>query len=174
MPTPQQNKRRSDAASDIGQSAKRPHVIASTYDDIIKVRVGNQKTFSVHKGLICAKSKFFKTAFMNENGNWRETEEKPMPLPDADPELIRTYVNWLYTGKICWGQSPTTDAHDQSNHVVAYILWDFLDDTKFRTTVMQLMVAGISTWKAQFEDEQILRIWEATLDDSPLRNYTTL
>ena len=49
--------------------------LASTYDDIIKVRVGDQKTFSVHKDLICAKSKFFKTAFMNANGNWRETEE---------------------------------------------------------------------------------------------------
>jgi hypothetical protein len=32
---------------------------------------------------------------MNANGNWRETEEKLMTLPEADPELFRAYVNWL-------------------------------------------------------------------------------
>jgi hypothetical protein len=147
---------------------------ASTYDDIIKVLVGtgNQNTFSVHKDIICAKSKFFKTAFMNTNGNWRETEEKLMPLPDVDPELFRTYVNWLYTGKICWSPTPTATAQDHSNLIEAYILGDFLDDTEFRKLVMQFMVAGMSVWEAQFEDDHILRIWEATPEDSPLRNYT--
>jgi hypothetical protein len=49
---------------------------------------------SVNKDIICENSKLFKDPFSSD------LDAKFFELQEFDPELFKTYVDWLYTGKL--------------------------------------------------------------------------
>lgn len=55
------------------------------------------KTFTVHKGLLCAKADYFKQMF---NGGYAETSNLAADFPEDDPQAFSLLVGWLYTGRI--------------------------------------------------------------------------
>jgi hypothetical protein len=56
-----------------------------------------QEHFSVHEGIMCARSEFFRRAM---NGNWAERAERLIRLPEDDPEIFAIYVNLVYTNVV--------------------------------------------------------------------------
>ena len=56
----------------------------------------SQKEFYVHPDLLCEASSFFKAAF---GGNFKESLEKIMELPDDDEDIFSLFVDWLYHGR---------------------------------------------------------------------------
>ncbi|PVH96593.1 hypothetical protein DM02DRAFT_569316, partial [Periconia macrospinosa] len=69
-------------------------------DSFFKVVVGrkpDQKTFLVHEEIICERSEFFRRAM---NGNWAESTDRIVKLPEDRVEIFETYLNLIYTGKI--------------------------------------------------------------------------
>ena len=68
------------------------------YDSLVTVLVGSQETqFEIHRGLLCASSDFFKAAI---TGNFKESDQKEIKLPEQDVKIFRFFVHWLYTGRL--------------------------------------------------------------------------
>ncbi|KAF1984040.1 hypothetical protein K402DRAFT_465431 [Aulographum hederae CBS 113979] len=66
----------------------------------LEILVGASRTaFYIHESLICGSSEFFKNAM---NRDWKESQERSVPLPDDDVEIFDLYSKWLYTGTITY------------------------------------------------------------------------
>jgi hypothetical protein len=62
----------------------------------IRVVVGGEaknQTFSVHEGLICSRSDFFKNAMKEP---WLEAEERKVSLAEEEPDVFALYLELLY------------------------------------------------------------------------------
>jgi hypothetical protein len=57
----------------------------------------DEVAFTVHENFICAKSKFFQAACRKE---WSEGAQKLIRLPEVEPGVFRSYLNWVYTGDL--------------------------------------------------------------------------
>lgn len=122
---------------------------------------------SVNKDIICKNSKLFKDSFSSD------PDAKFFELQEFDPELFKTYIDWLYTGKLSWHREIATDVEDQGNLIEAYIFADLTDDARFRGEMLGELIEGAcSSWNTPFSDCQISRIWEATPEESCLRHFT--
>jgi len=76
----------------------------------------------LHKGLLCSHSPYFHNAF---TGDFRESEEKAIHLPDVTASTLRIFQSWLYgqlaradpeidakKAKIDWKQSQDRQEED--------------------------------------------------------------
>ncbi|KAK8192061.1 hypothetical protein BKA81DRAFT_285583, partial [Phyllosticta paracitricarpa] len=66
----------------------------------IRIPVGggdNPKVFQVHEVLLRSSSSFFEKAL---GGDWKESKEKMVPLPDEDVEIFSIYQKWLLLNKL--------------------------------------------------------------------------
>jgi hypothetical protein len=118
---------------------------------LITVKVGgadDQKEFTIHEGVIYARSELFKRAM---KGNWIEAKERVVNLPEDTPEIFEAYVNYVYTNQL-----PTTGkeldkqsriAHD---HIVKaeyirltkiYVLAKRLQDRIAKNAIVTAIVA---------------------------------
>ncbi|KAL8893906.1 MAG: hypothetical protein Q9192_004808 [Flavoplaca navasiana] len=78
--------------------------LLSQYDNVyfgdhpmVQLKVGaEEKTFYVHKGLICESSPFFRAAF---TGGFKENSGS-ITLEEDDPDIFGHIVQWLYRGKL--------------------------------------------------------------------------
>ncbi len=55
------------------------------------------QSYVVHEELLCEHSPFFKAAVKKE---WKEAQERIIPLPDDGPEVVCLYVHWVYACRI--------------------------------------------------------------------------
>lgn len=87
--------------------------MSSFSTSILKVVVGeepSQKTFIVHEGIICERSEFFRRAM---NGNWAESSERVVKLPEDSAEIFGTYMNLVYTGMVA---TQLDDTNEETKH----------------------------------------------------------
>ena len=114
--------------------------------------VGGQKVpFHVHMDILCRSSSFFKSAFMG-SGDFKETSERSMALPEDDAQAFDNILHWLYSGKFLNTTSSTFkesreqaqevylqlavlyvtadkyDIHGLQNHIMSYICELYRDD----------------------------------------------
>jgi hypothetical protein len=144
---------------------------------VIDICVGaepKQVDFSVHENLIRSSSRFFDAAL---NHDWKETQERIIRLPDCNVHAFRIYVQWLYTNqlftKLQFNQTSAKDGQREwANLVKAYLLGDYLQDIKFKDTIMDAMV----DWGHEADRECInapphssVEIYQQTSNTSPLR-----
>ena len=94
-----------------------------------------QKAFTVHEGLICARSKFFRNAL---NGKWLESDEKTVRLLDEEPDDFEGYLTLLYL-KEC----PVINADDGQYIELAklYVVAEELMDTKSKNMIVTGMLS---------------------------------
>lgn len=69
---------------------------SSHFDTIVLVKVGpEEQKFTIHKGLLCAVSTYFKAAL---EGGFKEAEEQMINMPEDDVEVFEHFQLWVYTG----------------------------------------------------------------------------
>ena len=67
---------------------------------VVTILVGEDKVpFHVHMNILCQASSLFEKAFMGP-GDFKETSEMSMTLPEEDPEIFDGLARWLYTNRI--------------------------------------------------------------------------
>ena len=137
----------------------------------------NKKEYMVYKSFATKSSKFLRAAL---NGNWKESQEQRVPLPDTEPVDFEVYLEWLYTSQLDPRDAETDDDDDRGTMrcmmvVRLYILTDFLDDAKFCNEVIDLFSFDDTTrataWTPCLLSVEALSIsWASTSVGSPLRN----
>lgn len=131
------------------------------FSDDVVVLVGEQENrFVAHKHVLCESSEFFKAAC---NGEWRESKEKIIRLPENSERAFSIYLHWRYSGYVdLWdGQErPTTytdkigitrpDVGPRGARLVAcYLLGDMIGDRKFRNAL-------VDSWFALFAETNVV------------------
>lgn len=133
---------------------------------MIVVLVGRaEERFTVHKEIICAKSKFFKAACTER---WLEGQQKTIRLPEVIPQIFQYYVDWVYTNNISKDGLP--GSHQPC--IRMYLLGTYLNDVKFQNKSMELIVAlndKLVNTHPGIGSAQL--IWENTTPDSLLRKW---
>lgn len=102
-----------------------------------------------HKNLLIRHSKFFSAAL---NGNWAESKDRKMSLPEGNPESFAILVQFLYSGRIYSARDGdiTTNKDGKVSDkewtrlVEAWIMGQSLLSTTFRDAVADAMVTRIN------------------------------
>lgn len=74
------------------------------------------EAFVIHKGFLCANSKYFHNAF---NGRFQEAGDREVSLDDVEPGTVVALMNWLYYGKILFDEDkePDPEGNTQNSEV---------------------------------------------------------
>jgi hypothetical protein len=150
------------------------------YDDLVVVLVGaNEQRFSVHKGILTAKSNFFEAAL---SARWLDEKEKSVRLPEHTTTAFQSYVRWAYIGEVDLAPMPEkggpedmieTCTKTRSEHLDLYLLAHYLQDISLLNKVIEIFVrmfevaskVGAPLPSADF----IMNLYEGTSIGSPLR-----
>ena len=133
---------------------------------MITILVGEEEhPFTVHKDMLCAKSKFFKAACSKV---WASGREKIVRQPEGMPGDFQIYVEWVYNSKI---SLDTDDVNKQQNTLMdLYILGDVLDDYQLRNATLKRLIANTQNG-LRLNSEQLHKVYEFTMAGSPLRKF---
>ncbi|KAL6709565.1 hypothetical protein ACN47E_001500 [Coniothyrium glycines] len=110
----------------------------------IQICVGwgsSTETFDVHENLLTSRSPFFKAAL---SGQWRESIDRMIRLPEDEPDVVRQYLHFLSTADL--GTKSHTDSgryhvlEECVGLVRLYVLAEKLQDTATKNRVMEEMV----------------------------------
>lgn len=120
--------------------------------------------FTVHRHLVCAKSKFFEAACSKL---WAEGKEKLVRLPEVEVDVFQAYLVWVYTGKVAVNKE---DPRRQLRAIVdLYLLGDVLDDLLLRNAAVRTLVINIPIWNVIPSINLVNHVWASTPTNSPLR-----
>lgn len=82
-----------------------------------------EQVFTVHRDAICAKSKFFKAAC----SEWEGDQAITVTLPKVDGKVFQNYVDWIYGNTL---MAASTVDEDVEMAIKLNLLGDVLDDGK--------------------------------------------
>lgn len=125
-----------------------------------------EKPFYLHKSEICAVSNVFKAAC---TGPWKEAEENLVRLPEDDIEAFEDFVHWLYRTSVSFGLEEDSDGDDFFRPVMAYILGDKLQATRFMNDTMTKVIKEIEGWSLGPSRDVVHYIYNHTPESSKLR-----
>jgi hypothetical protein len=135
----------------------------------IVVRVGEpaeQRDFTVLHSIATKSSKFMQTTF---DGDWRESHEKRVSLPEIKVCDFEVYLEWLYTGHVV-----NLDDYMSLGPALIrlYVLGDFLSDDQFSNAVMDALIRESQRWtpRLAFATVDVDFAWDKTMPGSGLRN----
>ncbi|KAK3621710.1 hypothetical protein LTR56_022474 [Elasticomyces elasticus] len=131
--------------------------------DIVHFDVGGldgtaSQRFAMHEGLVSSASEFVRLAL---RGEWREADQRVIPLPEDEPVVFNEYQTWLYSRRI----SPFSTLEKL---VKCYILADKLMDVEFRDAVMDYVLVHIRS-TTSFAPSLANLVYGSTPEGSPLR-----
>lgn len=136
---------------------------------VIKVVVGPHdasRTFFVHEKLVVERAPFFERAL---NGQWKESDDKLVELPDDDPDVFFLYLQLLYTTKLhTRSNEPNKTSREYKRLVKLYVLAEKLQDVQTRNIVIEAMIAKTRD-EESFPPSSIHLIYDGTPEGSPLR-----
>ena len=118
----------------------------------------------MHKDTLCRSAPYFKAAL---EGGFKEFEDQVLELPDDDPVAFPHFQLWLYTGDILESHESPKDI---GWHVLVslYLFGDVRGIPRLQNKAVDLFIDKYVAMK-QIPGGQINRIYENTLDSSPLR-----
>ena len=101
-------------------------------------------------------------------GEWKESQEKSVSLPETKVADFEVYLEWLYTGQIV----TLDDLLNLGTTLIRiYVLGDFLIDDRFSNAVMDTLILECHRahpW-LRFSPADIDFAWEKTMPASRLR-----
>jgi hypothetical protein len=132
----------------------------------------DEREYCVHRDLLSARSPYFAGASKDE---WKEGQERRVPLPDDEHIAVEFYVQWIYAGKIF--SRPSTkdgDSSELSELVGAFVFGEKVQDDDFRDAVIDSVIASIHTPDEKGEcwyptGSTADRACDGTPEGSPLR-----
>ena len=138
------------------------------FTNLITIIVGeDEQSFMVHKDMLCAKSKYFKSACSEL---WASGREKVVRPTQGTPEQFKMYSEWVYTSHLSINAE---DPGQQLDDLIGmFILGDFLNDYQLRNATMDLLITTILGSTHVFGLDQLDRVYAATPTGSPLREFT--
>ena len=139
---------------------------------LVTFRVGTepsqQEDFAVHENMITPRSEFVRLALTND---WKEAQERIIPLPDDTPETFELYQQWLYTTRIPsdhLGSDPQKDSKEYKLLVRAFILGEKFMDSHFKDAVVDSIIHKLR--QTSFFDPRLTNlVYDNTPAQSPLR-----
>jgi hypothetical protein len=135
----------------------------------IVVRVGEpaeQRDFTVLHSIATKSSKFMQTTF---DGDWRESHEKRVSLPEIKVCDFEVYLEWLYTSHVV----TLDDMYRLGATLVRlYLLGDLLIDERFCNVVIDTLIhhAQVAYPFLVFDPADLDAVWDKTMPGSGLRN----
>lgn len=144
------------------------------YNDVISVLVGQkEQPFTVHKDLMCAKSKFFAAACSER---WMDGKSKVVRLPESEAQVFQIYMAWLFTGnaavegiKNTITEDEFSDANEQHTLIELYLLAQYLDDIKLRNQRVSVLIKRSLVWKTMPYLTDLKVVWDSTTPGCLLR-----
>lgn len=136
---------------------------------MITVFVGKgdgEQRFTVHKDMICAKSKFFQAACSKR---WKSGKEKIVRPPDVTPEQFQIYAKWVYTSRVSVDEERLVD--EQITLMDMYIFGDIIDGYQLRNITMERLIHNVRDCKYFPEAQCFDKVYAATPTGSPLRRF---
>ena len=147
---------------------------------VITVRVSNEPShcdFAVHENLLRKSSHFFEKAL---GGPWRESQQKMINLPDISISAMKTYVQWLYSGRL---HITKDDAGELIQHaskwerlVEGYLFGNYIQDTDYKDSMVDAMVEQIGSKESEKNTpamEYVSIVFDASAPSSPIRDFFT-
>jgi hypothetical protein len=103
--------------------------------EVITICIGaEKKEYFVHQDIVSKSSKYVKAALSRQ---WEETCTRRIQLPEVDIRPFEGYSHWLYTNVILLTANGPFPMYEL---VEFYILGDYLDDSAFRSAVLEHML----------------------------------
>ncbi|KAF1950265.1 hypothetical protein CC80DRAFT_554493 [Byssothecium circinans] len=143
---------------------------------VIKVVVGlegQSQTFFVHERLVTDRAAFFEKAL---HGQWKESDDKIVELPDDSSTVFFTYLQLLYTGKM--PIKAKTGRHDEKVSrqeydilVELYVLAEKFQDVETRNVAIDAMIAKSRIERSVPGMYNVQRVFDDTPEGSPLRKF---
>ncbi|KAF2717679.1 hypothetical protein K431DRAFT_199362, partial [Polychaeton citri CBS 116435] len=155
----------------------------------VTLKVGQpEKIFSVHRGVLCRSSRLMqarlKPAGDAPTASPPDTQPQRLEvvLQDEKPEVVRTYINWLYTGQLPAGFKPQDTRFGGSRPKAGlalcelagcYVFGEHLQDRGFQNAAIDAMGdsfrqdSGRSLYSVG--SKVVSTIYERTPSSSPAR-----
>ncbi|THW88337.1 hypothetical protein D6D15_06065 [Aureobasidium pullulans] len=137
----------------------------SCFGSIVTVEVGPERSFAIHKDLLCFYSDYFRAAF---NGSFKEAAEGKISLPDCDAQIFYIFNGFLYTRELCSEAGKT--GHELSSTTLSE-LWVFGDVhlvPALQNLAIDCLIGRIQTLGSLL-NTKIPYIYRRTVAGSPLR-----
>ncbi|OOQ83208.1 hypothetical protein PEBR_36322 [Penicillium brasilianum] len=135
---------------------------------------GEVKTFSVHEALVRTYSSFFDKAMA---GEWKESVQRTIKLPDDEPKILALYIYWLYYGTLpVFCDEPGRLGNSEYLDLVkAYVLGEKLLDTRFQDTAIDAIVeksrSNAKDGKRWFPGGEVIEYaYKNTTESAPVRD----
>lgn len=139
----------------------------------VTILVGEDQTpFHVHMDRLCEASSFFKAAFL---GDFKESSEKTMHLPEDDEGTFELFVDWLYNQRNEMLPEVTRDSDDEEEDERSlqafrlYLLADKYRVCKLKSLVIEALFADAAVAKWYPSNASIAYAYEHTTQYSGLR-----
>ncbi|KAL8859473.1 MAG: hypothetical protein Q9178_004151 [Gyalolechia marmorata] len=147
------------------QSTKPP--LRQLVDEIVTIKLEpSNKTFYIHKGLLCHHSSVFRTMMEHD---WKEKQEGIVTLKDEDPETFQRFMLWLYFGKVIDNEAGETIETVTARQLVdCYILADRRDVPAMQNYIINTYLRKSRTAPPLLHGLQRY-IWRSTPEQSHLR-----
>jgi hypothetical protein len=150
-----------------------------SHTSAIEVLVGSDKTpFTAHTDFLCEVSPFFRAAC---NGQFRESAEGQVHLPETEPDIFDAFLVWVYTREVTSLDLVRTDWINWPDLVSMYLLAQYLQCTGFGNAVLSAPANEASRRKGSYSSTSITALitclsaetinlaYSLTLDKSALR-----
>ena len=107
--------------------------------------------YKVHETLLSKRSEFFASASKEE---WKEGQERRVPLPDDTPSVVDLYVQWIYTGGIVSPDRPIEDDGEREEckngrHfdllIGGFVFGEKVRDGEFKDAVLDALIHTVRT-----------------------------
>ncbi|KAI4655937.1 hypothetical protein J4E93_000653 [Alternaria ventricosa] len=125
-----------------GDSKSMVNFDPSQFITIIVGEDPDQRQFLIHKTYICERSEFFRRAM---NGNWTESKERIVRLPEDDPAAFEVYINLVYTGLLLTKNTDEKRTEDTIGDELdklckLYVLGEKLQDKAAKNSALQALL----------------------------------
>ena len=105
----------------------------------------NEQKYTIQRDLLCESSLFFSKAVKEE---WKEGQERTIPMPDDDPAVFDLYAQWMYCGKILSRDSTLETGRGSGEPdllVNAFVFGEKIQDVLFVDTILDALIMYTNT-----------------------------